>query len=323
MDQTKFVQSKAHEWTRLRDLAQKLRATPRNADKDELIQLVRLYRSASADLAVLQSEQTNPTVANDLNRVLQEAHEIIYRHRQAPFGEAILNTLHLVAKVTRRRAKYILAAIVMFFIGVAMGAGTMEFRPELRHEVIAPQMESAVDHWKSGQHAERGSGEDSIMWGFYASNNPRVALISGALAASTFGLGTYYLMYSNGLLMGGLGHEVQSVGKLGFLLSSIMPHGASELTGMFISGASGLVLAVALIMPGRRSRFQSLRHAAPDAMILLVQSMVMMLIAAPFEAFFSFKPEVPGALKVIVGIVVLGAWLAYWNLMGRQDEPAV
>ncbi|MBL8048531.1 MAG: stage II sporulation protein M [Chthonomonas sp.] len=322
MDQGRFVEGNRPAWQRLQELVSRGAVSPKNLTQAELIELVRLYRSTSADFAVIQSEASNPTLLGEVNRLLQEAHAIIYRHRQPPFGEALRNCLNQVARVTRRRAKYILVAILMFFMGIGVSVAVMKWRPDLHQEIIPPEMQENVEAWKSGLHDPRSSGDDALMWGFYASNNPRVALMSGAFAAGTFGFGTFYLMYTNGIMMGGLGYEMQTVNKLGFLLASVSPHGASELVGMFISGAAGLVMAVALINPGRRSRLQSLKHAAPDAMILLVQSMVMMLIAAPFEAFFSFDPGVPSSAKVLVGAIVLSGWLVFWTQMGREPAPA-
>ena len=151
------------------------------------------------------------------------------------------------------------------------------------------------------------------------SNNPRAAILTGAIGAGTFGVGSVFMVILNGGLIGALSHEVLPVGKLGFLLSSIFPHGVPELSGLIISGSSGLLLGYALINPGRRRRGDALKEVGPDAVTLLATSVALMFVAAPIEGFFSFNPLVPQWVKVVVGSVSLVAWLTFWSQFGRSE----
>ena len=160
-----------------------------------------------------------------------------------------------------------------------------------------------------------------MMAGFYASNNPRTSIITGSVGAGSFGLISVYLLFSNGSLLGVLGHEMASVGKLGFLISSIAPHGVPELSGIIVSGSTGLLLGYAVINPGRRRRGAALAMVGKDAIVLLATSVVLMFIAAPIEAFFSFQPTVPQWLKAGVAIVSICAWAAFWTSFGKPAEP--
>jgi len=92
---------------------------------------------------------------------------------------------------------------------------------------------------------------------------------------------------------------------------------------LFVAGAAGLTLGWGLLVPGRRSRAESMREAGKDALVLTCQAILMMLIAAPFEGFFSFNPSVPTPLKVVVGMIVLSAWLTFWSFYGKpKNAPA-
>ena len=46
--------------------------------------------------------------------------------------------------------------------------------------------------------------------------NGRVAIITGAVGAGTFGIMSTYLMIQNGQMVGALSHDMSGVGKLGF-----------------------------------------------------------------------------------------------------------
>jgi uncharacterized membrane protein SpoIIM required for sporulation len=156
-------------------------------------------------------------------------------------------------------------------------------------------------------------------------NNPRQAVMSGAVAASTFGVGTAGILYMNGALFGALAYEVNRVGLLGHLIVSVSPHGVTEISGLVISGAAGLVMGYALINPGRRKRGAALKSAGKDALVLLVTGTMMMFIAAPIEGFFSFNPKMPVPAKIAFAAASAVAWAMFWLLMGRnrsEEDPA-
>ncbi len=112
-----------------------------------------------------------------------------------------------------------------------------------------------------------------------------------------------------------------TVGKLDYFLISVAPHGASEMTGAIISGGAGFVMAWALIAPGRRTRGQALKAAGTDAFRLMMLSIVMMFIAAPFEGYFSFNPNIPVFGKIAVAVIMSTFWGLYFFGYGRNYEP--
>jgi uncharacterized membrane protein SpoIIM required for sporulation len=117
-----------------------------------------------------------------------------------------------------------------------------------------------------------------------------------------------------------LAQRVVLKGQLGFLLVGISAHGVPELTGLFVSGAAGLLLGYALINPGRRTRGDSLREVGPDVITLIGTSIALDLIAAPIEGFFSYNPIIPLWFKATVAVVSLVGWLAFWRNFGLSKE---
>jgi Zn-dependent protease with chaperone function len=57
-----------------------------------------------------------------------------------------------------------------------------------------------------------------------------------------------------------------------------------------------------------------------DGTALLAAGFGLMFVAAPIEGFFSFSPSVPMEAKVIVGVVELIAFTAFWLTYGRDPE---
>lgn len=319
MNEEQFFASREADWMRLNRLCV-LSSDRLGALSDvELEEFASLYRRVVADLALAQTQSTNEELIAFLGSLVRRAYGNLYRAKRRSVWAAISEAPAVASQTFRRKIWFFVASVSIFLAGVLFPYITMQVRPDLKAHFVDPDSE-IVKHWVEGEFEERTGVEALAMTGFYSANNPRVAIIAGVVAASTFGFGTAYLMYLNGTAIGSLASEMHDHGRLSHLLIWIFPHGATELTAAFISGMSGLCLGWALIAPGRRTRGDALREAGKDAFVLLMLSFVMMFIAAPFEGFFSFNPRVPDIAKVIVGCVVLAGWIFYFYGYARVDE---
>lgn len=323
MNESDFVHQGADDWLRLRYLAIQLEQSPTKMRADELEEFLRLYRRASADLARARAETSNPELIDSLNSVLGMAYSALYRRPSRGVRQTIHSVLATGAQAFRRQFVAVLLSLLTTLGASFISASILQFRPDLRPYVISSEMEPLFEHWREADFERRTSGQNLLMSSFYASNNPRVAVTTSAIGVSTLGVGSFFLLVMNGQLLGALAWDMARVGKLGFLLSSIAPHGASELSGMIISGAAGYALGWAVIAPGKRRRLEALRERGKDALVLLAMGILMMYIAAPFEGFFSFNPGIPQWLKSVVGTLIFAGWCAYWGLYGRNDPSTV
>lgn len=319
INEKEFVLTGQARWNRLRELVGIAENSPKAIKKSEIAEMMVLYKKTCGDLALVQTDQANPGLRYELNTLVGKAHSTIYRERPKKFLPAVQGALALAAGAMRRKFLFVLISVVFFLSGASLSYFTLATRPDLRELVITPDAEPNFEAWKKGLPG-RGVSEGTMATAFYSSNNPRVAMMIGGVSVSTFGIGSGYLMYANGLGIGALYYEMSRIGKGGMLLTWLFPHGASELTGMFISGAAGLIMGWALINPGKRTRGQALLEESKDAMALLTMSVIMMFIAAPFEGFISFQPFVPNSVKLLIGTVVLTAWVCFWVFYGRDSD---
>lgn len=320
MNEQSFVNRREPDWQRITMLCDKADTSVSRLSAEELRELVRLYRRVSTDLSLARTKSSNLQLIDFLNDLAGRAYAILYREPRKPLWNVLLGAVELSAQTVRRRRWFVFTSILILVASCVAVYALVALDPQTRSFFIPPGAQDNVDAWKLGRFPERSGSEGFMMAGFYASNNPKVAIISGAVGAGSFGILSVLLIAQNGAMLGVLAHEVATVGKLGFLASSIFPHGVPEMSGMIISGASGLLLGYALINPGRRSRGDALREVGRDAIVLLATSVVMMFIAAPIEGFFSFNPRVPWFVKVAVGVVSLAAWLAFWSFFGRTED---
>ncbi len=311
-----FVAQRSPDWARLVQLTDAVRAA-RHMPAEEFREFVETYRRVCRDLVTIRTESTNFELATYLNDIVGRAYCYLYEAPRSSLSEGVRNFLGDAARSVRRNWPFFAASLTIFFAALGFGWYIMAMRRDLSPAVIPPGMQDVVEIWKSGVHPQASAAQSLTMWTFYSVNNPMVALLTAAASLASFGLITVKLIWTNGVLLGALMHETATTGKLGFLLSSIAPHGASELTGAIVAGGAGLMMGWAVISPGRLTRVESIRLKGLEVLPVILLSVLMMFIAAPIEAYFSFNPGVPTWLKILFALCAATAWTIFFLGYGR------
>ena len=97
----------------------------------------------------------------------------------------------------------------------------------------------------------------------------------------------------------------------------VIGHGSFELTAIVIAGAGGLMLGHSLIHPGQQTRADALKSAALKALDLLYGTILMLVIAAFLEAFWSSNSAIPLAIKYSVGALLWFIVIGYFVFAGK------
>ena len=320
MNEADFLEKREPHWKRLSQLCGKGETTLKSLSSAELVEFFRLYRATSRDLSMLQAESSNFELVEFLNSLVARAYGILYRSPAKSFSTVVKDALLIGAQSVRKLRWAIFASFLIFVSGAMTSVLVLSSRPDLRHHIISDDEEGLFSHWKQAEFEDRTGAEQAQYWSFYATNNPMVTIRTVAMSAGTFGFFAGFMEFMTGRQLGALAYDMNSVGKLGFLVTSLMPHGASELSGIILAGGAGLWMGWAMICPGRRSRTEALTESGKDALAVFLMAVLMMFIAAPFEGFFSFSPDYPQWLKAMVGIVAFGAWMMYWVGYGRKES---
>ncbi len=320
MNEETLVNRRIADWKRLEELCVRADVRVANLNESELLEFIRLYRKASTDLSVIRTRSQNAPLSRYLNNLVGRAHALIYRQQQKPFLRAAqLMVLNIV--LTFRRNKAFFWASFSIAFGSAFFTYLMiHLNPDLL-STFSMGMDDLFDQWKQGKHEGRNLDESFGASFGYAGHNPLVSIIAGAVGAGTMGFGSIAMMFQNGAIIGALAHEMSSVGKLPFLLSSIAPHGVPEISGIIFAGAGGIRLGWAILVPGLDSRGESLRKSARDAVTMILTGVFLCFIAAPIEGFFSFNPNIPQVLKAVFAGIEICMWVAFWSLYGKEFAP--
>lgn len=321
MNEEALVKRKMDDWARLEQLCLRADVTLKSLSQVELFEFIRLYRTASSDLALIRTRSENAPLADYLNNILGRANGILYRAPRKSFIQSVKDTLLTIVLTFRRNKAFFWTSFGLFFGAMLLAFVLVQRDPTMLRYFTMGQSGELFDQWKTGTFDSRDASTDASMTLFYAQNNPIVSIIAGAVGAGSMGFYSLVMLFNNGGLVGALASEMHSVGKLFFLISSLIPHGVPELMGIIFSGAAGLKFGHALIFPGRLSRADSLKRAAKDGITFIVTGVFLCFIAAPIEGFFSFKPEYPQVLKLIVGLISIAFWVCFLTFYAKDRKP--
>jgi uncharacterized membrane protein SpoIIM required for sporulation len=319
MNESAFVQKREADWRRLTQLTD-LASSPHKLSDDQLDEFVRLYRRASADLALARTQSTNEVLTSYLNDLVARAYGFLYVSRRRPFWPTCLESIAVAARTVRKRRFFVLLSALIFFGSWFGFYGLLTVRPDLQVTLATPQSNALAEMWRHHDSTPRTSSTDIAMWGFYSANNPYVDLLAMASSVVSFGVGTVFNLCLNGKMTGQLLRSEVNIHQGSFMLGTIFPHGVPEISGAILSGAAGFILGWALIYPGRKTRGNALREAARDAGVIILAAIVLTYMAAPIEAFFSYNEQIPLYLKYGVGFIEVIGW-GLFRLPDGTDPP--
>jgi uncharacterized membrane protein SpoIIM required for sporulation len=304
-------------WAELEDLLARSEGNGlRGFDAADIEALGRAYRQVVSDLAIAQRDFPDDQLTLWLNALAARAHLRLYRG-PPPSWRRLADFFWVDFARRFRQAGPYLVVSALLLIGPALVAYWGALLDETLRDALVPEQLRRVmangRTWTDMAPAMRPAMATLIF-----TNNIRVAFLSFA-GGVLFGLGTVYVLISNGLLLGGVLGAAQYYGVAGLLWGFVSPHGYLELTCIVIAGAAGLMLGDALLRPGVWRRQDALAHAARSAVELVGGAAPVLVVAGLIEAFVS-----PSALALEARLLLgPSAWLVLIGgllLVGRKPR---
>jgi uncharacterized membrane protein SpoIIM required for sporulation len=325
MTPLQFEQSHQHEWqelqTLLTQLHKSMRARSANGQPIAGERVAELYRRACEQLALARARAYPAYLVDRLEQLTADAHQLIYQQVELGWTRLKRMVSRDFPRAVRAHSTYIWVALAVFGIPTLVLGYAVYLRPELILTVVdqATAMSFEQMYSKSADviGRTRDAQGDWVMFGFYISNNIGVAFQCFA-SGLFFCLGSLFFLAFNGAYGGAIGGYLTAKGLGGTFYSFVVTHAAFELTAIILAGAAGLRIGHALLAPGRFTRKQALVNAAKESAVVIYGVVVMLLIAAAIEAFWSSAKWMPLLLKYTVAVFCWVAVLSYLTLQGRS-----
>lgn len=324
MDERSFVDGSRQIWERLAASVERARTRGVvNLDTTELRTLHEDYRRSAADLAYARTHFPASSTEAYLNELIGQAHGELYGSTPRRLG-AVWEFLAVgYPRLVREYWRSVALSAALMLGAVALGMLLAYVNYPLARLFVPEALRDGVgDRIEQGaQVSDVASAIAPVLTAGITANNIQVALLAFA-GGMTFGAVTAYALLANGLLLGALAGSFTKAGGSLFFWSMILPHGSLELPAIILAGASGLVLARALVSPGDLPRSAALKAASPGAVRLVLGALPLFVIAGIIEGFFTPSPVDP-ALKLAFGVLMMLALAAYLALPGRGERTAL
>jgi len=315
-----FYQSRKSDWETLSHLLDLSQRDMSSLTESQVRELARLYRAVTSDLALAKRDFPRNEIAAYLNQLVARAHAVVYRSEPL----ALKRLWHFVFVGFPRlfRETWIFTFIAaMLFIVPAIASGIAVYnRPETVTLLLPPGAQHLIS-----------TVEDKKLWidipveerpytsAFIMRNNIQVSFLAFG-SGLTAGLLTLWVLFFNGLIIGSL-TGLTAFHGIGFQLwTFVIGHGVIELSIIFISGGSGLMLGWAILRPGLMRRRDALAQAARKAVYLLLGAVPWLVVAGTIEGFISPNNDIAPPIHWAVGILSGILLYSYLLLAGREKK---
>jgi uncharacterized membrane protein SpoIIM required for sporulation len=321
IDLQRFLASERAHWTELERAVGRLETDPGlRMSLEELRRFHLLYERAAADLAKIATFSAEPATKRYLESLVARAYGEMHETRQRRQRISPVNWFfRTLPRTFRRHVRAFYLSLAITLVGCAFGGFAIGFDPQSK-AVLMPFEHLQQDPAKRVAEEERATndrlaGHKSTFSAFLMTHNTRVSIFTMALGM-TWGVGTFIMLFYNGVMLGAVVVDYVRAGQAKFLLGWLLPHGAVEIPSILIAGQAGLVLALALIGWGKRKPLRMrLREVSPDVVTLIFGVGLLLIWAGFVEAFLSqyHEPIIPYSVKIAFGLVemvLLGLFLA-------------
>jgi uncharacterized membrane protein SpoIIM required for sporulation len=290
----------------------------RGFSADEIQALGRAYRQVVSDLAIARRDFPDDQLTLWLNTLAARAHLRLYS--APPPAWRRLGQFFWTDFARRFRAAWrdvALSAALLFGPAIAGYLGAL-LDPTLREALVPAQLQVVMKQGRTW--TDMAPALRPAMATFIFVNNLQVSFLAFA-GGVLCGLGTVYVLVTNGLLLGAVLGAAQWYGVAPLLWDFISPHGYLELTSIVIAGAAGLMLGGALLRPGLMRRRDALTEAARRAAELVLGAGPVFVIAGLIEGFVS-PSDLPPAAKLSFGPAAGAVLYALLLTLGRGRRQA-
>src|SRR5262245_55837792 len=321
MDLSTFLQRRRSDWKRLEEILQRVEGSGLSSlDDEQAVEFGRLYRRAASDLNQAQTFVSGEATERYLNDLVARAYLAIYGKTRIDLGGLIRYLFWGYPAVFRRYLLHFLLATLLFAAGTVFGYLASWYDKEAARAFLLPAEMPTIQPGENQDEAaaSRYTTDDLTAFSsFLFTHNVSVSLIAFALGI-TFGLGTAWLMFYNGVLLGVLGAVFVEAGQFTAYATGILPHGVLEIPACLIGGAAGFVLAQGFLRARPWPRREELARMGKQSVLMLFGCVPLLAMAACLEAGVARAPDffLSKGLKLAVAGVFALQFLVYILLLG-------
>ncbi len=289
-----------------------------------------LHHAVLSSLSVARSISLDRNLLDYLEGLAARSYFCLYGSREpirSVFGAFVL---HRFPAAVRALAGPVLVSALVTALGFATAFAMTAADPEWYYSFVSPEMASGRDPAAStselravlyaGTHGANSAGLSRFA-AFLFTHNARVGMMAFAFGFAA-GLPTLWLLFTNGLVLGGFAALYHSRGLSVDLWGWLLPHGVTELLAVVLCGGAGLAIGGAVVFAERDSRLRALARVGRTAGVVVFGTIAMFFVAGLIEGIFRQRVT-DITVRYVVVLATAAFWFVYLRYAGRRSEPRV
>jgi uncharacterized membrane protein SpoIIM required for sporulation len=277
------------------------------------------------DLGYAKTFYPQSRVTVYLNKLASGIYLGIYKNKKEESSRIIRFWKTELPLVIRKHHRILFYSLIIFLVFSLMAAFSAANDQEFVRGVLGnAYMEMTEQNIAKGDPFGVYKEQNPLsMFLWIAVHNVQVSFgifVAGILA----GLGTIWLMFNNGVMLGAFQYYFFSRGLGWKSVLVIWIHGTLEISSIIIAGAAGLVLGKSLIFPGTYKRLPSLMQGAKDGFKMMIGLVPVFVMAAFLEGYVTRYTQMPLLLSLFILISSAGFIIWYFIIypirLGRKER---
>jgi uncharacterized membrane protein SpoIIM required for sporulation len=317
MDYPRFVSLRQPLWDRFERDVESARSELSYAEVEEL---ALHYRQVLHDHAFARSRFPGTGAARRLARLAVRGGTALQRDEQeysvvgfffVRFPRALRAHLHWIA-----------VAVALFLVAALLGLAVAVYEPGVALSLLGPDAVAGLRQGHLWTESLTTTLPPAFSSSRIATNNMSVALTAWAGGAAA-GLGSLWVVLLNGFMLGaafGVTARYSLAGELG---TFVVAHGMLEITLILVCAGAGLGIGTALLRADDLPRSVTVPRAAREALVVLLGCLPWFLVLGIVEGFLSPSPDLPFAVKALLGVALEVCFLTPLALSALRGERSL
>ncbi len=300
MTETTFIKRNRAYWEK----AESLLSSRQEITVEELSTL---YIRLTDDLAWARTYYAGSAVTTYLNNLVGLAHQQLYRSRPNTLKQVIRFWRDDLPLLFYRYRAYFLIAFLITALATAIGWLSAEHDDRFNRLILGDAyvnmtLENIAHNDPMAVYKKMGQTD---MFLGITINNIRVALFAFVFGLF-FAVGSAYILFNNGIMLGVFHHMFYARGMLGTAMSTIWIHGVIEISAIVIAGGAGLVVGAGFLFPGSHTRLYTFKRGVRDGMKITIGLIPFFMIAGFLEGFVTRHTGMPPLLNLTIILLSIG-----------------
>lgn len=301
MKEIVFLKENADKWEKLeKKLLDKERSNP-DETADFFIQLTN-------DLSYSKTHYPNSKTTQYLNGLAAQAHQAIYKNKKESNKRIITFWTQELPLVVRSCHKQLFYSLLIFLISGLIGWISAMYDDTFVRIILGDSyVNMTLENIKNNDPmAVYKQANELDMFLSITLNNVYVSFLAFIFGVF-FSIGTGYLLFSNGVMLGSFQYFFLAKGVLLQSLLTVWIHGTLEISAIVIAGGAGIVMGNSILFPGTYSRGKSFIMGAKKGLKIVIGLVPIFITAGFLEGFVTRHTEMP----IWLSLLIIGGSLSF------------